>query len=350
MAEERWRAPITAARLGREPFIAGRIFVVGGQGSDDPGAAVAVDVATGTIVWSQKDVRSAAAFGALDHSTFWRGDRCLAALDASSGRAQWVRTDVQTGTEIYGKLATVGHDGVLVASKGDGRDSVVHHLDSTDGAVRWRTDFAMVATAMLSVAGDRVVVVGLDFGEPIGEENWLVMGINRLTGAMDWKTPLRAFRFRDLVIVDETVVVAGYSPGDPVGAVLALDLDSGELRWRNDRDVGGPVSDDALAVVDDCAYMACLEGSEYRLVKLDPATGTRTPVAHGGGNLKVVDGRVISIEVRHDKAVVIATDVERGVSDILVTVNEVVSPMHIEYVGGLLLAGIWGEPLIRAFG
>ncbi|HWB71436.1 MAG TPA: PQQ-binding-like beta-propeller repeat protein, partial [Egibacteraceae bacterium] len=249
----RWRSTALRSATGPPAIDAGRVF--GAARADQ--TVVALDAATGALVWSAGDTRGlggqvraagglvAAVVGeavqptsgaprqfrgallGLDAATGalrWRhpvpeyprmlvaGDplvvayeATVAALDPASGAIRWGPVAPSPGA--VGRLISAG-DALYVTSDGG-----VQALDAADGTLRWST--GGLAPLALAVSDDLVLVGGADA---------TVRALDALTGAARWQTPVG-------MPVGRLGVGAGLLLAGTWDGVVALDPETGLVRW-----------------------------------------------------------------------------------------------------------------------
>src|SRR5262249_12980416 len=119
-----------------------------------------------------------------------------------------------------------------------GWDAKVYALHAADGSQAWATPVAHLVDSSPAVTADRVIV---------GDNNGLVHALDRGTGAVDWAKPAETVGLPPLwgspiVLADAGIVTVGVAsaeesnaPGAALtfrGSLVALDLVTGEPRWR----------------------------------------------------------------------------------------------------------------------
>jgi outer membrane protein assembly factor BamB len=119
-----------------------------------PAALVAIDGATGDVLWTQLvgDVYDIDASG--DVVAMVSSNGTAVGLDARSGRGLWCGRLFDEGAEILWPLDMASAAGVFATFDGDGD---VVGLDHRTGAIRWRTPGLVDASSIVS-AGGRFVV------------------------------------------------------------------------------------------------------------------------------------------------------------------------------------------------
>lgn len=175
----------------------------------------------------------------------------------------WRRTT--PGSHVRGLEA---HGGSLYATLSDDHDgpSAVVEVDQSDGSARWRTTFEGGATDVTST-GDHVYSIHRE------SHDWTaLLALERATGERRWSLR-RDRRLAVHGVADGIVVATGQeffepetvhdTPEEPlVSDVYGVDVDTGEVRWR---DAFAGVVD--VAVGDDAAYVVA--GSRLVAVGLD---------------------------------------------------------------------------------
>jgi outer membrane protein assembly factor BamB len=187
-------------------------------------------------------------------------DKQVYALDLATGKELWrvAAGDMLTATPAL-------HGDLLIFGAYDGKISAVA---TRDGTPRWSYDATLAITGDIVIAGNRVLagsrsydLVALDAAT--GQELWksyywfswiesppAVQGDIVFTGSSDakhiyarnlrdgslrWKTPVPGWAWSRTAVYKEWLVAGtvgqGAYPGSPDGALLALDANTGEIRW-----------------------------------------------------------------------------------------------------------------------
>jgi outer membrane protein assembly factor BamB len=225
----------------------------------------------------------------------------VAAYDAATGEARWQRFLLTESTNLldvhFDSLCL--HDGLLYAQTVVG----VHALDPTKGTREW---FAPLRTRdqPWPRSGAPVVEGATLVAGPYGdrESGGELRGYDPETGEERWRTPLSGYAdLWTLAAADGTV----YAPflGDGVGrrGVVAVDAESGDVRWESSIPVQGPltVTGDRLVVplrVDDREFVAVLDRSTRDIQWREPAirrTDGGVAVANDRA-FHVSDGRLVA--------------------------------------------------------
>ena len=187
-------------------------------------------------------------------------DKHLYALDLKTGREAWriAAGDIMTATPaLYRDL--------VVFAAYDGKVSAV---SARDGAPRWTFDAKLAVPGDLTVSGDRVLAGSrsydlISLNAATGKEQWRhyywfswiesppvvrdgvvytgssdatnIYAINVSDGVSRWKTAVPGYSWQRPAVDAKTVVVgtvgAGPFPGARAGSLLALDRDTGAIRW-----------------------------------------------------------------------------------------------------------------------
>ncbi len=251
--------------------------------ADTTGRVTAFDLGSGKAVWrAQTQPRLAAGVGLSESAALvgtLNGE--VIAVSRENGSVLW-----RTGVSSEVLTPPVGDAQTVVVRTGDGR---LYGLSASDGQRSWAFDRAVPTLSLRGisqpiVADDRVYA-GLDSGRLValdlgsGELLWEEV-VSAPTGRseIDRLVDLDA----DPVLVGDTLYAVSYG-----GQVVALDTNSGNLRWRQELK-----SHSGLAVDDERVYATDRNG---RVVALDRSSGAvlwqqdglkyrqlTRPVVHGG--------------------------------------------------------------------
>jgi outer membrane protein assembly factor BamB len=193
---------------------------------DEPGAPAELVDFTSTLatreVWSQS-VGSGLGKGAPQlRPIYWDGSIYTAdykgrvvAVNADSGSIRW---QIKTELPLSGGPGVNG-DNVFIGTQ----DGEVHALSAVDGTLLWT---AQVSSEILAapVAGDGVVVVRCIDGR--------IFGLDEASGRRLWiydrSVPLLTLRGNSVPVLWAGIAYIGYDGGE----VVALDLESGTVRWE----------------------------------------------------------------------------------------------------------------------
>jgi outer membrane protein assembly factor BamB len=126
------------------------------------------------------------------------------------------------------------------------------------GAEQWHVD------APVAVAGDRVLVASAFLDKEMKGDRALFC-LDAKTGKIQWRAPLKYNPWGGPSVTGDLVVVGGSTIGyDPKvlkqarGEIVALDLTTGQTKWRKELSAGGIVS--CVALAKDLAIAACTDG------------------------------------------------------------------------------------------
>jgi outer membrane protein assembly factor BamB len=187
-------------------------------------------------------------------------DKNLYALDLQTGRESWrvAAGDIMTATPaLYREL-------VIFAAY----DGKVQAVSASDGKLRWTFDARLAVAGDLTVAGDRVLLGSrsydlISLNAATGQEQWRryywfswiesppvvrdgvvytgssdavnVYAINLADGAVRWKRPVPGYSWQRTALSEKWLVAgtvgSGAFPGPRAGSLVAMDRDTGEIRW-----------------------------------------------------------------------------------------------------------------------
>jgi len=187
-------------------------------------------------------------------------DKQLYALDAASGKELWrvAANDIMTATPALYR------DTVLFAAY----DGKVAAVAAADGKQRWSYDAKLAVAGDITVVGDRAYfgsrtyeLIALDAGS--GAEIWKryywfswiesppvvrdgvvytgssdgigVFAFDAASGKKRWKTTVPGYAWARTAVTDRSVIAGtvgvGKFPGPRAGALVAIDRESGVMRW-----------------------------------------------------------------------------------------------------------------------
>jgi outer membrane protein assembly factor BamB len=235
----------------------------------DGGATVAATSTAGALLWSADltadfDRGGGQSNGGLavggDRLFATTGYGELVALDVASGQVLWRQ---ELDTLASGAPATDGN--VVYVS---GRDGSAWALAAADGKVIWRVVGTAGVTGYVGSAAptisDRVVIFPSSGGE--------LMAVLKVgNGTTVWRSSLagrrlgRAYAFTPDITGDAVISGSTLFAGTASGRTVALDASSGEQVWSAGEGALGPVAVGGGSVF--------LVNDEARLVRLDAATG-----------------------------------------------------------------------------
>jgi outer membrane protein assembly factor BamB len=269
----RWKFE-TGAAIRAQPRVMGRHLYV----TSDSGFLFKLDRRSGVEAWRARiDAGSEARIPTNQPKTRWdrygssvvsdgrrlfvaSRDRHLYALDAKTGRELWrvAAGDIMTATPAL-------HDGNVIFADYAGK---VRAVAASDGRPRWGYDARLAVPGDIVVADDRVLLgsrsydlIALDAAS--GRESWkryywfswiespavvrdgvvytgssdakYICARDPRDGALRWKSMVPGWAWPRVAIDKEWLVAgtvgAGNYPGAPQGSLLALDRDTGQMRW-----------------------------------------------------------------------------------------------------------------------
>jgi outer membrane protein assembly factor BamB/predicted phosphodiesterase len=225
----RWVTPVGGHVLSARPAIAnGVVFVtVTDLGNGDTGGVVALELATGKLLWravTPIQVRGGVAVVG-DIVVVPQIDGVVLGLDAATGTERW-RYALRPGTapEAAATFASVTADGPDVMI-GHQRELAV--LAASDGHRRWHADPVPEGENSQSLAA-----VAVGDGLVVGTFNRLWGGVqawDRATGEPLWQRETT-----DTVGINAAPVIADHTVfyADAADEVTALDLATGQLKWH----------------------------------------------------------------------------------------------------------------------
>lgn len=232
---------------------------------------IAVRKNTGVVAWrSRTAIQSPNTIGwgvAVAGDVVVLPDAYLHAFDRSTGALRWTFTGDEGG--LPAQAVPVGNSQLVFSGSGNG---LVYGIRAADGVEVWRAAppwndgyLAMDPT----LAGDTLFVGYAGYPGLRGG----IAAFHASTGALIWArdfTPLvgpgQAARCLGNVVVDSATVYASTQIGD----VIALDRNTGQIRWQRRPTGGGPANTRQLAIVRRVLVAATLEGQWHGL---DAATG-----------------------------------------------------------------------------
>lgn len=199
------------------------------------------------------------------------------AIDASTGRVQWLRSIVEpsgTPTTAYEPALSDRFLAVGYTTHGFPATGGVAALDPRNGRVLWRTAFPAARDAMLPSsrgggpvwAGDVVLASSMDghvhaFDSASGAILW---SLPRVIGPYPFLPPGNSIDHRALTVAGTTAIVGSMS-----GIVTAYDLESRQPRWQSNGNFWGSTAF-SLSADARFAYVPYLGGT---IIALDLRTG-----------------------------------------------------------------------------
>ncbi len=215
--------------------------------SDLDGRVIAFDARSGKVRWRAAigpSETSPLVANGLVYVGDWRGK--VYALDARTGRARW---SFQTGDKVKGAVALAGRR--LYVGSYDGH---VYSLDARTGRLIWRAS----GQPRLGGSGTFYSTPALAYGRVyIGSTDGKVYSFGAATGELRWSHSTGGYVYGSPAVWRQLVLVGSYS-----GTFYAFDAATGDERWHFD--AGGPISGSAT-VLDGVAYFATLKGRTYAL-------------------------------------------------------------------------------------
>lgn len=199
------------------------------------------------------------------------------AIDTESGRLRWTRAVVEpTGvqTSVYEPILVGDRLAVGYTTHGMPAIGGVVMLDADTGRIRWRTPFPAAKVPLAPsargggpvLAGDLLIASSADgvihaLDAETGDLVWLLPPV---TGPFPMIAPSNAIDYRALAVSGQTLVA-----GSSTGIVTAYDLESRQVLWRSNGNYWGSTAF-SIAADDRLAYVPYFGGT---LIALDMRTG-----------------------------------------------------------------------------
>ena len=216
-------------KLGRciasSPAVTGDSVVVGVLAAppqcdrDVPSSVAAFDVRTGRTLWRHHSgpvEASPLAVGGNVIVGSWDGR--LLALDAATGALRWsfgTHGPIKAGAALAGRNAIVGsYDGSLYA------------LDARTGALRWSTAVGARFYATPTVSGDRIIDATTD---------GIVRAFDAGSGKEVWTRSIGRFAYSAAAVAGDRAYIGSYDH-----RLYALDVQTGDILWTHR--APGPIS------------------------------------------------------------------------------------------------------------
>lgn len=265
-----WEAPIGKAddkrhAITAEPVVAGgRIYTI------DSRSTVTATSTSGQTLWTADltppgESPDAATGGGLaygaGHLFVTTGFGDLVALDPASGKAVWQQRfhAAASGTP------TVEGGIVYLVTK----DSNAWAIDAATGKIRWQQNSTQSVAGVPGAAGPALSARFAILPFPSGQ----LVGVLKPGGAQIWATVIAGARLGqgyaaigditgDPVVAGDTIYV-----GNATGGVMALDVNTGDMKWSAPEGVMSPVWPAGGSVF--------LVSDQAKLIRLDAATGER---------------------------------------------------------------------------
>ena len=206
------------------PAVAGNL-VIAPFGSSNPGAVVAVSLATGKEVWRGPDPAVDAAVATHAGLAYIMSkDGSFSALEAANGREVW---KLQFGKRADCVSWPIVRDGIVYVSASTGSDSYLFALDAKTGQEHWRYQ----GTYRYSCLRQPVVTADAIYGAA----NDHLYAVTRASGNELWK-PIeirRPVEGRERSVQVHALVDAGAALiGTTAGFLIAFDKSTGATRWE----------------------------------------------------------------------------------------------------------------------
>jgi outer membrane protein assembly factor BamB len=170
-----------------------------------------------------------------------------------------------------------------VVSWHDGTGATVRAFDARTGTLRWETPAGVMGSAPVLAPGTVL------FAEGEGVHAARVRALDLRTGQERWQVPLAGWWDDELeAAVDPTTAYLL----DGMGTVVALDLETGAVRWR--RETGRPLVDGRVVLTPDGVVFASyddellvIDRETGRLRAVEPQRGVPVDIAAAGDRLVV---------------------------------------------------------------
>ncbi|MCO8243186.1 PQQ-binding-like beta-propeller repeat protein [Haladaptatus sp. AB643] len=244
---ERWRfeeeielylAPVSAN---------GTVFVVGEGDNTGEDLLYALDEQAGTVQWRHSfDSRVHQITASEDGTVYAYSDEQLFALDADTGKQEWVLTGDDC-SPIHSPRTdfVVTDDDILY-----GAYSHLYAIDRTDGTIRWSVYHRLMYTGL--AVEDGIAYVGVN-GTSDDEPN-NVLAFDVADGSELWSTQVTDMPI-DGIAVDGDSLYATLGFGE-TPLLVQLSADDGTERWRFEGNAEGDGVVTAPVAVDDTVYFA----------------------------------------------------------------------------------------------
>ncbi len=283
-----------------------------------PGGAAA-----GIVVWHVTNQGTGALAPVADDSTvfFATATHDLVALNKTTGALRWKSRTLSAPTDFSpGASLTLVRDQVIYP------DYDIVSFDRRTGARRW-----VFTTPDTALSGIFIVAASADGARLFaGSQIGVVRAISTADGVMQWETRVATDTVFTKVFspaVADGVVIVGYqrATNRPSGGVVALDAETGAIRWRREWTPFKPRS----------AY----------------ATITRPAISRGIAVVGVTDGRVVALELGSGKTLwespPLSTDIPDDTRPLNISGNVVVAGSDRSVINGYDLdtgALLWTTP------
>jgi len=218
-----------------------------------------------------------------DEQAYFTESDVIHAVPQNFQRQGWSRDleDIASGPATDGDRVYVGtYDDELVAY-------------TVEGDLDWRVDIGRDVTGAPTVAGELVLVGGVDFA---------IHAVDRATGRPVWRHETDGAVYGSPAVADETVYATSVD-----GTVRALSLENGRERWRYDAGDGleigyraGPIVDDATVFVGgiggEITALDAASGEELWTVTVGSTPVAPPTIAEGYVFVGTVSGTIYGIE------------------------------------------------------
>jgi outer membrane protein assembly factor BamB len=236
-----WDRDTGAVEIGATPAVAyGRVYVNTIEGF------MALDEATGEVLWRTLEARGFSSPAVFDESVFvGSSNGTVYRMDAADGRVEWsTRLLEETGFSGITSSPKIVFDSVYIGTFNElGGPGEVVSLWASNGSVRWRTETGSVhfsspavanGTVYVGVAGRYNTTSQITFEPPFG-----LLALDASTGEEQWFFETSGSVSASPVVAGSAIVLAAKD-----GSVYAIDRISGDELWS--RDVQAGVSSPAV--------------------------------------------------------------------------------------------------------
>jgi len=267
----RWITPVGGHLLSARPVIANNIIfaTVTDLGDGDSGGVIAIDLANGAVRWrTALPIQTRGGVAVVGRIVVVpRIDGVVVGLDTTTGIQRWsYELRPHTAPEAQATFASITADGDDVMI---GQQRAFAVLDAADGHPRWRTDPVPEGENSQSLAA-----VAVGEGIVVGTFNRLFGGLqawDRATGQPLWQV-----EGAETVAINATPVIAEHTVYvvNAADQVTAIDLATGEIKWRAPLDPAGFEWGNATLATPAYAHGILIVPTLYRdVVALDAKSG-----------------------------------------------------------------------------